>query len=139
VTEENYTPEPVAEEPTARLFLSDSMYDKLKFVALIFLPAMGTFYYTVATLLEWPKTDEVVGIVMAFDALLGILLGTSSKGYKKLHAGKLIGFADVNEVTDEEGHKKTSVVLNYPHDDPEQVLEEIKKQDKITFKVRKFS
>ena len=64
--------------------MSNRTYDALKWVAQIFLPALGTFYFVLASALHWPYTDIVVGVMTAFDAFLGKLLGVSTDNYNKM-------------------------------------------------------
>lgn len=63
--------------------LSNKTYDILKFIAQIFLPALGTFYLALAGLWNFPHTEQIVGTITAVDTLLGALLGISSMKYKK--------------------------------------------------------
>lgn len=61
--------------------LSNSLYDKLKWVAQILIPAIITLYGTVALALGLPYTDIVVTILGAVDAFLGTILGISTANY----------------------------------------------------------
>jgi hypothetical protein len=61
--------------------LSDKMYNILKWVALIFLPAVGTLYFTLAGIWGFPYGEEIVGTITALDTFLGILLGISNVKY----------------------------------------------------------
>lgn len=62
-------------------FFSNETYDKLKFLALVVLPALGTLYFALAGLWNLPQANEVVGTITAIDAFLGIILGISAKKY----------------------------------------------------------
>lgn len=61
--------------------LSNSLYDKLKWVAQILLPAIITLYGTIAMAVGLPYTDVVVTILGAVDAFLGTILGISTANY----------------------------------------------------------
>lgn len=61
--------------------LSNKMYDILKYVAQIVLPAIGTFYFALAQIWGLPYGEQIVGTITAVDALLGALLGISSAQY----------------------------------------------------------
>jgi hypothetical protein len=61
--------------------MSNRTYDVLKYIAQIFLPALGTLYFALAGLWNLPKPEEVVGTVMAIDVFLGVLLKLSSSRY----------------------------------------------------------
>lgn len=63
---------------------NDKVYDMLKWVALILLPALATFYAAIAAVWGLPYTEQVVGTITAADTLLGTLLKISSDNYKKL-------------------------------------------------------
>ena len=64
------------------MIFSKKVYDILKWVAQILLPASGTLYFALAGLWGWPFPDQIVGSIMAIDAFLGVLLGISTANYK---------------------------------------------------------
>lgn len=66
---------------TTKPFLSNSTYDKLKWIAQIFLPALGTLYFAVSQIWGLPNATEIVGTISAVDIFLGLLLGLSTKAY----------------------------------------------------------
>ena len=61
--------------------LSNRTYDILKWVALVFLPALGTLYFALAGIWNFPYGEQIVGTITAIDTFLGVLLGVSSKKY----------------------------------------------------------
>lgn len=63
--------------------MSDKVYDILKFIAQIVLPALATFYLTLAGIWSLPYGEEISGTIMAIDTLLGACLMLSSKNYNK--------------------------------------------------------
>ena len=63
--------------------LSNEVYDILKFIAQIVLPAAGTLYFALAGIWGWPYGEQIVGTITAVDAFLGALLGLSSAAYNK--------------------------------------------------------
>ena len=63
--------------------ISNKLYDLLKFIAQIVLPALGTFYFAIASIWGLPYAEQIVGTITAIDALLGALLGISTIQYKK--------------------------------------------------------
>ena len=67
--------------------MSNSVYDFLKFVAQILLPALGTLYFALAEIWGFPYAKEIVGTITAIDAFLGAILGISSAGYYAEKAG----------------------------------------------------
>ena len=64
--------------------LNDKVYDVLKWIALYLLPAVGTLYFALAGIWEFPYGEEVVGTLTAIDTFLGVILGISSATYKKI-------------------------------------------------------
>lgn len=63
---------------------SNATYDKLKFIAQILLPALGTFYAVVAGIYSFDgpfESTHVVGTIVALDTLLGAILGLSKMPY----------------------------------------------------------
>ena len=63
--------------------LSNEVYDILKFIAQIVLPAAGTLYFALAGIWGWPYGEQIVGTITAVDAFLGALLRLSSAAYNK--------------------------------------------------------
>ena len=63
--------------------MSNKVYDVLKYIAMIALPAIATFYFALASIWHLPYGEEVVGTITAIDALLGALLGVSTANYNK--------------------------------------------------------
>ena len=63
--------------------MSNKTYDILKWVAQIFLPALGTLYFALANIWGFPYGEAVVGTITAIDTFLGCLLGISSINYNK--------------------------------------------------------
>lgn len=68
--------------------MSNKVYDILKYVALIFLPALTTFVGVVLTTLNVGCTDIVLTIMTAFDVFLGASLGISSINYNAIQKGE---------------------------------------------------
>jgi hypothetical protein len=63
--------------------MSNKVYDVLKFIAQILLPAIGTLYFALARIWNLPYAEQIVGTITAVDAFLGALLGISTMQYKK--------------------------------------------------------
>ena len=82
--------------------LSNSLYDKLKWVAQILIPAIITFYGTIAMALGLPYTDVVVTILGAVDAFLGTILGISTSNYNnELEKQRMMEFAEKKRLAEE--------------------------------------
>lgn len=65
--------------------MSNKVYDVLKFVAQILLPALGTLYFALASIWGLPYGEQIVGTITALDTFLGAILGISSAKYNKLN------------------------------------------------------
>lgn len=63
--------------------MSDKVYDVLKWVALILIPAIGTLYFALAGIWGFPYAEAIVGTLTAVDTFLGAILGISTSMYKK--------------------------------------------------------
>ena len=63
--------------------LSNKVYDIVKWVDLVFIPALIVFYGVIGNTLNIPYTDIVLTIMGAFDVFLGSLLGITSAQYNK--------------------------------------------------------
>ena len=61
--------------------MTDEVYDILKFIAQIVLPAAGTLYFALAGLWGWPYSEQIVGTITAVDAFLGAILKISTKTF----------------------------------------------------------
>lgn len=63
--------------------MSNKMYDVLKWVALVVLPAVAIFYESLAGIWGLPFAEQIPATITAVDLLLGVLLGVSSATYNK--------------------------------------------------------
>lgn len=63
--------------------LPNHVYDKLKWIALICIPALATFYAALSPIWGWPYADEIAKTATAVGTLLGALLGISTAEYNK--------------------------------------------------------
>lgn len=65
------------------------VYDVLKYVAQVVLPAVGTLYFALAQIWGLPYGEQIVGTITAVDAFLGaILMIDTMRYYKNLEAGE---------------------------------------------------
>lgn len=65
------------------LITNNKVYDVLKEIALIVLPAFATLYLTLAGIWNLPYPQQVSGTLIAVDTFLGAILHISSKQYKE--------------------------------------------------------
>lgn len=62
---------------------TNPLYDKLKFIALVLLPALGTLWFAVASIWGLPNTVQIVGTITAVDTFLGVILHLTTNSYYK--------------------------------------------------------
>ena len=63
--------------------LDDRIYNVLKYICQIALPAIGGLYFALSQIWNLPYGEQVVGTISAITACLGILLGISTYQYNK--------------------------------------------------------
>ena len=63
--------------------MSNSVYDVLKFIAQIVLPALATLWAALGKIWGWPLVTEITATICAVDTFLGALLGINSMQYAK--------------------------------------------------------
>lgn len=61
--------------------MSNKVYDVLKYIAQIILPALATLYLTLAGIWGLPFGEAISGTIMAIDTFLGVALKISSNKY----------------------------------------------------------
>lgn len=62
--------------------LSNDVYDKLKFMVTVFIPALATFIGTIGVAIGYPEiTGTLVTVISAFGLFVGSLIGLSSVNY----------------------------------------------------------
>jgi len=63
--------------------MTNKLYDALKFVAQILLPALATLYAALAAIWGWGYSEAIVGSISAVDVFLGAILAYASKKYQQ--------------------------------------------------------
>lgn len=63
--------------------ISNKLYDILKWLVIIVLPAAGTLYAALSTVWGWTYSEEIVTTITAVDTFLGAVLCISSATYNK--------------------------------------------------------
>lgn len=61
--------------------MSNKVYDILKFIAQIVLPALATLWAALGKIWGWPLVAEITATICAVDAFLGALLQISTNKY----------------------------------------------------------
>lgn len=62
--------------------IPSKVYDVLKWVAMLFLPALAILIKTVFPIWNIPYGDEISATIVAINAFLGAILGLSNTVYK---------------------------------------------------------
>nr|DAI69173.1 MAG TPA: holin [Caudoviricetes sp.] len=63
--------------------ISNKLYDILKWLVIIVLPALATLYAALSTVWAWPNPDQVVTTITAVDTFLGAVLCISTATYNR--------------------------------------------------------
>lgn len=63
--------------------LNNNIYDILKWISIIFLPAIGTLYCAVSGIWNIPYSEQVIGTIVAIETFIGAIIGISDYEYKK--------------------------------------------------------
>lgn len=62
--------------------MSNKVYDVLKWVAMVVLPAIGALYFGLAGIWGFPYGEQVVGTIAVVETFLGTVLQISNVKYK---------------------------------------------------------
>jgi len=63
--------------------ISNRMYDVLKWVAILFLPALAILIRTVFAIWNIPYGEQISATIIALQVFLGAILGVSTLNYNK--------------------------------------------------------
>ena len=63
--------------------LPDRLYDILKWICVVFLPAAATCFYALDQIFGWGLAETVCGVIAAVCTFLGAILGVSTAQYNK--------------------------------------------------------
>lgn len=108
--------------------MSNRLYDTLKYLAQVLLPAVGALYFGLAQIWGLPNAEEVVGTITVVDTFLGVLLKISTDQYNNSDA-KYSGHINVLQ-PDEDANTVMGVSI-----DPAAVVD----KNEILLKVNKDS
>lgn len=82
---EKTNPKNTPEEKTVKPIFSDNVYNVMKLVVMILLPALGTGYFALGNIWGLPFPEEIVGTIVVITTFLGALLGVSTAQYNNLN------------------------------------------------------
>lgn len=107
--------------------ITGKLYGWLKWIAQILLPALGALYFAFSRLWNLPNVETIVGIIIAVDLFLGVVLWISQLVYAmRIGQGDLV----INE--DPSGEVGMRLELD-------QTPEELARKKEVRFKVKKNS
>jgi putative holin Dp-1 len=79
--------------------LPNNVYNTLKWVTMVFLPSLATFYVALAAALGLPYAEQISGTIMAVVVLLGVFLQINTLQYKaRVIAGKEPGIISLSDL-----------------------------------------
>lgn len=70
--------------------MSNKLYDSLNATVKIVLPAVGTLYFTIASVWGLPYGEQVVGSIAGITTFLGVVLSIAKKAWSADMDGSLI-------------------------------------------------
>ena len=91
--------------------ISNKTYDLLSNTVKLVLPAIGTLYFTIASVWGLPFGDQVVGSLAAIATFLGVVLTVAKRGWNNVMDGSIV----VN--TSDPAKDVYSIELNGPIED----------------------
>lgn len=106
--------------------LSSAVYDKLKPLVMIILPAISTAYFTLSNIWGWQHEEQIIGTLAVITTILGAILGVASKSYN--NSDKKFTGGAIETTTKEDGTTVYTLSLDIDPDD-------IKKYSDLVFKV----
>ena len=65
------------------MMLPNNVYDWLKWIALIVLPALGTLYATLGVTWGFPYVEQIKTTCLALGVFIGTIIGVSTMNYNK--------------------------------------------------------
>lgn len=63
------------------MMIPNKVYDVLKWICIIVLPATSTLYWSLSSIWGWPYGEQITGTIAAVGTFLGVIIGISSRTY----------------------------------------------------------
>ena len=79
----------------------DKVYTILKWVCVLFLPALATLWFTLGKIWGFPYLVEIQGTIIAIDTFIGALIGISALSYNKKMGDMKNGNSEKSESNNE--------------------------------------
>ena len=70
------------------MILPDKVYNVLKWICMILLPAIATLWFALGKIWGFPYLAEIEATIIAIDTFLGAVLGISAINYSRLDNSK---------------------------------------------------
>lgn len=70
------------------MILPDRVYNVLKWICMILLPAIATLWFALGKIWGFPYLAEIEATIIAIDTFLGAVLGISAINYSRLDNSK---------------------------------------------------
>ena len=70
------------------MILPDKVYNVLKWICIILLPALATLWFALGKIWGFPYLAEIEATIIAIDTFLGAILGISAINYSRLDNSK---------------------------------------------------
>jgi hypothetical protein len=90
---------------------NNKVYDVLKFISMIGLPAFAAFYLGMAQLWNWEHTDQIVGSLALLSTFLGAVLQISAAKYNN-SAASHDGYVATTGADEDTGNPDVKIVFN---------------------------
>lgn len=103
--------------------ITNKVYDVIKWIVLIVIPAIITLYSTIGGIWGFPYVQQITGTLAAIDVFLGVVMKVSGVSYNKTYDGVL----NIDTISDDETDRYLFEV-----DD----LDNLADKDKITLKIK---
>lgn len=123
--EDEETDEVTSEQVSPGFTITGKPYEFLRAMAMFWIPAFATLYFTLAQLWNLPEADAVVASLTAIDTFLGGVLGVSRNNFKAVaertdgsfvyipqEGGKRIYRLELTPEAEDNFHKKTRLVFD---------------------------
>lgn len=105
------------------------LYDFLKYVALVILPAVAALVLGLGVTLNWSSATVVAGVITVVDAFLGAILGKSATNFKQ--QGSMV-FGDLMIKQDPDGAPNGMYIVghheNFVFEDQSQIVLNVKRE-----------
>jgi putative holin Dp-1 len=118
--------------PADSFVIPPKLYDFLKYVALVILPAVSALILGLGVTLNWTPATVTAGVITLIDTFLGAVLGKSASNYKQQEPmvfGDIIVQQDIDGLP--MGLRFVGYHENFVFQDQSQVLLNVKREQQL--------